>query len=64
MAVDFLVHRPRKSRKSRKSQKKSLSLRRACELLGISRRWLRYAGRRDGPEVLGHLLALARRYPR
>jgi len=55
VAVDFLIHRPRK---------KSLSRRRACELLGISRRWLRYAGRRDDQEVLRCLLALAGRYPR
>ena len=44
---------------------RELSARRSCELLGVSRRWLRYAGRRDEVDpVLGRLKELAARHPR
>jgi len=45
--------------------KRELSARRACELLGISRRWLGYEGRRGKVDpVLGRLKRLAARHPR
>ena len=45
--------------------KRELSARRSCELLGVSRRWLRYAGRRGEVDpVLGRLKELAARHPR
>ena len=51
-AVAFLVRR-------------ELSARRSCELLGISRRWLGYEGRRGKTDpVLGRLKRLAARHPR
>ena len=50
-AVSFLVRR-------------ELSQRRACELLRVSRRWLRYPGRRDDDPVLPRLKELAAAHPR
>lgn len=44
--------------------KRELSTRRSCELLGISRRWLRYEGGRKDDPVLGRLKLLAARHPR
>ena len=45
--------------------KRELSARRACELLGVSRRWLGYEGRRGRADpVLGRLKRLAARHPR
>jgi putative transposase len=45
--------------------KRELSARRACELLGVSRRWLAYEGRRGKADpVLGRLKRLAARHPR
>jgi putative transposase len=43
---------------------RKLSLRRACALLGISRRWLGQGGRREEGEILPMLLDLAQRHPR
>ena len=43
---------------------RQVSVRRACQLLGISRRWLGYRSQREDPEVEALLLDLARRYPR
>jgi putative transposase len=50
-AVAFLVER-------------ELSRRRACELLGISRRWLGYRGRRQDDPLLPRLKELAAAHPR
>lgn len=50
-AVSFLV-------------KRRLSQRRACELLGVSRRWLGYKGRRGADPVLPRLKDLAAAHPR
>jgi putative transposase len=50
-AVSFLV-------------KRELSQRRACELLGVSRRWLGYQARRTNDPVLPRLKELAARHPR
>ena len=44
--------------------KRKVSIRRACELLGLSRRWLKYASRRKEDGVLKRLKDLAARHPR
>ena len=44
--------------------KRELSQRRACELLGVSRRWLCYRGCRTDDPVLPRLKELAARHPR
>jgi putative transposase len=44
--------------------RRGLSRRRACELLRVSRRWLRYEGRRGDDPVLPRLRELAARHPR
>lgn len=45
--------------------KRELSARRSCELLGVSRRWLGYAGRRGRVDpILPRLKLLAARHPR
>ncbi len=43
---------------------RKLSARRACWLLGISRRWRRYRSRKGAPDLCARLLVLARRHPR
>jgi putative transposase len=44
--------------------RRKLSARRACELMGMSRRWLSYQGLRKDQDVSERLKTLARRYPR
>lgn len=45
-------------------EQREISLSRACELLGISRRRLKYASRRDDSELVDRLKALARAHTR
>lgn len=44
--------------------RRKLSVRRACVLLGVSRRWLGYVSRRKDRDMIEQLKELARRYPR
>lgn len=44
--------------------KRKLSVRRACELLGISRRWLTYRGVAEDRRIVALLLELAKAHPR
>ena len=44
--------------------RRGVSARRACQLLGLSRRWLSYESRRKDPDLTELLQELARRYPR
>jgi putative transposase len=44
--------------------RRGVSARRACELLGLSRRWLLYESRRTDPDLSALLTELARKYPR
>ena len=45
--------------------RRDLSARRACGLLGVSRRWLKYRGKRGADDpVLRRLKDLAARHPR
>ena len=43
--------------------RRQISQRRACQLTGLSRRWLHYQGREDDPKLVKLLGELARRYP-
>lgn len=45
-------------------EKKKVSLTRACGLLGISRRRLKYAAKKDDAELVKRLMELAKKHPR
>jgi putative transposase len=45
-------------------ERRGISSRRACELLGLSRRWRSYQSRRKERDLVERLKELARSYPR